>query len=222
MNTESKARKRAAIFDLDGTLVDSMSFVVETFIEAVGPFRSRPTREEVLSHLGGPLETCLRNVLGPSAAASFPSAMERLTGLQRGREASLVPYEGAKELLAMLASRGAKLGIWTGRDRWSTLRMMDAHGFAGLFGAVVCGDDLPTHKPDPEGLLLAIRQLAVQPHEVVFLGDADVDILGGHAAGVHTILIHHGRVAPAHVNSRAAEIYADPRGAYAAVAGHFE
>ena len=166
MSTESKARKRAAIFDLDGTLVDSMSFVVDTFIEAVEPFRSRPTREEVLSHLGGPLETCLRNVLGPSAAASFPGAMERLLGLQRGREASLVPFDGAKDLLTVLGSRGVKLGIWTGRDRWSTLRMMDAHGFTGLFGAVVCGDDLPTHKPDPEGLLLAVRQLGVQPRAI--------------------------------------------------------
>ena len=70
------SKKRAAVFDLDGTLIDSMPFVVETFIYAVEPFRSRPSTEEVLSNLGGPLDTCLRNLLGPVAADSFPAVIQ--------------------------------------------------------------------------------------------------------------------------------------------------
>ena len=72
--TIARDKKRAVIFDLDGTLVNSMPFVVETFIYAVAPFRSRPSTEEILAQLGGPLETCLRNVLGPAAVDSFPEA----------------------------------------------------------------------------------------------------------------------------------------------------
>lgn len=47
------------------------------------------------------------------------------------------------------------------------------------FAAVVCGDDLPTHKPEPEGLRDILRRLQVTPAETLLVGDADVDVLGG-------------------------------------------
>jgi len=215
------AKKSAAIFDLDGTLVDSMPFVVETFIYAIEPFRDRPTTEEVLSQLGGPLDTCLRNLLGAAALDSFPEARKRMLEHEHGQELKLAPFDGARELLESLKAKGVKLGIWTGRDRWSAEKILAAHDFTRFFGSMVCGDDLKSHKPDPAGLLHAIDRVGVKPVEAVFMGDADADVLGGHAAGVHTIFVHHGRVAPAHIHSRAAEVYAEPFDAFAAVARHF-
>jgi beta-phosphoglucomutase-like phosphatase (HAD superfamily) len=53
------------------------------------------------------------------------------------------------------------------------------------------------------------------------MGDADADVLGGHAAGVHTVFVHHGRNAPVHVHSRASEVYREPGEAYLAVLRHF-
>lgn len=213
--------KRTAIFDLDGTLFDSMPFVIETFIYAVELFRERPTPAEVLTHLGGPLDTCLRNLLGPPAIGSLPAAKERLLAYEHGKEERVKPFGGARELLGSLRARGVKLGIWTGRDRWSAQRILDIHHFTVFFDAMVCGDDLPSYKPDPTGLLRSIALAGGTPEETVFMGDADADVLGGHAAGVHTIFVHHGRVAPAHVHSRAAEVFAEPGEAYAAVARHF-
>ena len=221
MKSSPGVRMRAAIFDLDGTLVDSMPFVVEAFIHAVEPFRARPLEVEVLAQLGGPLEACLRNLLGPLAKESLGPAMERLLRYEHGQEQKLMPFAGARELLALLRSRGVKLGIWTGRDRWSAERVLEVHGLAGFFGAVVCGDDLPTYKPDPAGLLRAIELVGSRAEETVFMGDADADVLGGHAAGVHTIFVHHGRFAPAHVHSRAAEVFAEPGEAYEAIIRHF-
>jgi pyrophosphatase PpaX len=221
MENSPGPRKRAAIFDLDGTLVDSMPLVVEAFTYAVEPFRKRPTAEEVLVNLGGPLDTCLSNLLGAVAIGSFPAAKERLQSHEHGQELKLVPFRGAKELLASLRARGVKMGIWTGRDRWSAERILVAHGLADFFGAIVCGDDLPTYKPNPAGLLRAIELVGASPEEAVFMGDADVDILGGHAAGVHTIFVHHGRAAAADIHSRADEIFSEPGEAYAAVARHF-
>lgn len=61
------------------------------------------------------------------------------------------------------------------------------------FAAVVCGDDLPTHKPEPEGLRDILRRLQVTPAETLLVGDADVDVLGGVSCGVDTLLIHQGR-----------------------------
>lgn len=221
MPSSPNPRKRAAIFDLDGTLVDSMPFVIETFAHAVEPFRDRPTAAEVTAQLGGPLETCLRNLLGPLALGSLAAAKERLLQYEHGQEEKLLPFAGARELLASLQARGVKLGIWTGRDRWSAEKILEVHRLAHFFTATVCGDDLPTHKPDPTGLLRAVELLGAAPEETIFLGDADADVLGGHAAGVHTIFVHHGRIAPAHIHSRAAEVWAEPSAAYLAMARHF-
>ena len=221
MNKMAGLKKRAVIFDLDGTLVDSMPFVIAGFIYAVEPFRPHLSEAEVLTHLGGPLDTCLRNILGAAAADSFSAARKRLLDYEHGREQDLKPFAGAKELLAELRVRNVKLGIWTGRDRYSTEKIMAAHGLGPFFPAMVCGDDLPTHKPDPAGLLHAIKLAGVAPNEAIFVGDADADVMGGHAAGVHTIFIHHGRRAPAHIHSRAAEVFAYPREAYPALVGHF-
>ena len=221
MNPPTVSKKRAAVFDLDGTLVDSMPFVVETFIFAVEPFRARPSTEEVLSHLGGPLDTCLRNLLGPVAAASFPAARKRLMDHEHGQEEKLPPFGGARELLVSLKAKGAGLGIWTGRDRWSAERMLAVHGLTDFFGAIVCGDDLPSHKPDPAGLIRTISLLRASADETVFIGDADADVIGGHAAGVHTVFVHHGRHAPIHIHSRASEVFREPGQAYRAVLRHF-
>lgn len=198
-----------------------MPFVLSSFAYAVAPFRPAPDAAEVLAQLGGPLDTCLRNLLGPAAAAALPAARARLLEHEHGKESALLPFAGARELLTALQARGVRLGIWTGRDRWSAERILDVHGFRAFFDALVCGDDLPSHKPDPTGLQHALGLLGAAADEAVFLGDADADVVGGHAAGVHTIFVHHGRVAPAHIHSRAAEVFAHPAEAYAALARHF-
>jgi beta-phosphoglucomutase-like phosphatase (HAD superfamily) len=99
---------------------------------------------------------------------------------------------------------------------------LDIHGLSSFFRATVCGDDLPSFKPDPAGLLRAIDLVGAAAGQTIFAGDADADVVGGHAAGVHTIFIHHGRAAPAHIHSRAAEVFAEPSEAYAAIARHFD
>lgn len=198
-----------------------MPFVIETFIYAVEPFRDRPSVSEVTAQLGGPLEACLRNLLGPRTTDSLAAAKERLLQYEHGQEEKLRPFGGARELLTSLQAQGVKLGIWTGRDRWSMERILEIHRLANFFQATVCGDDLPTHKPDPAGLLRAIELVGATADETVFMGDADADVLGGHTAGVHTIFVHQGRVAPAHIHARASEVYAEPSEAYAAMARHF-
>lgn len=221
MKDTPPTKKSAAIFDLDGTLVDSMPFVIESFAHAVEPFTGLPAPAEVLAQLGGPLEACLRNLLGPQAEHALPEAKARLLRYEHGKEGQLVPFTGSRELLSALQAQGVKLGIWTGRDRWSAQRILDIHGFAPFFGAVVCGDDLPSHKPDPAGLFQVIEQLGAKTEQTIFMGDADVDVLAGHEAKVHTIFVHHGRVAPAHIHSQAAEVFREPGEAYAAAARHF-
>jgi pyrophosphatase PpaX len=211
-------RKRAAVFDLDGTLVDSMPLVVAMFSHAVEPFRPRPTSAEIMALLGGPPETCIRRLLGPAAASSLSAACLRMLDYERDHFQDVVLFEGSRELLEKLRASGIRLAVWTGRDRHSTTAILEAHGLHSLFDAMVCGDDLDSHKPDPAGLIRSIEILGVNTEEALFLGDGDFDVEGGHAAGVSTILIHHGRTVPSAVTGRALEVFAGTAEAYAAVA----
>jgi HAD superfamily hydrolase (TIGR01509 family) len=126
------------------------------------------------------------------------------------------PFDGARPLLDRLRSQ-VKLAIWTGRDRGSAERLLVEYELDSLFSVVVCGDDLPTHKPDPEGLQEIMQRLGVGAAETIFVGDADVDVLGGVAAGVPTILIQHGRDVDPAIDARAWRRVDTPVAALAAV-----
>lgn len=182
-------RARAVVFDLDGTLLDSMPLVLMAVHHALAPFGSR-TPQEVFADLGGPPARFLGRLLND--AAHVPVALERMETYHRNNAHLIVPFGTVGESLARLGT-AAQLGLWTGRDRASTLWLLEQHGLAAHFRATLCGDDLTTHKPDPEGLTVVMRRLGVAPAETLFVGDADVDVLGGVAAGARTILIRGGR-----------------------------
>ncbi|MEO6244893.1 MAG: HAD family hydrolase [Opitutaceae bacterium] len=190
----SRGKPAAVVFDLDGTLVDSLPLVLAAITHATEPYGGRPTMD-IFAHLGGPPERFMAGLV--KNPADVPEAVRRMVDFHEGNEHLIQPFAGAIDLLARLREAGVRTGVWTGRDRRSTERVMRRHALEGVFGAVVCCDDLATHKPDPAGLIEILRRLGAGPSETIFVGDADVDILGGAAAGVDTLLIRHARaIAP--------------------------
>ena len=105
----------------------------------------------------------------------------------------------------------------TGRDRRSTETLLRRWGFEGSLATVVCGDDLSTHKPHPEGLREILRRLARESRECVMVGDADVDVLGANACAVDALLIRHQRSPAKEIVSKAWRMVETPAEAYAAV-----
>ena len=184
-------RLRAVVFDLDGTLLDSMPLVLESVAHALEPFGARPDRE-ILAKLGGPPERFMGTLL--KEPANLAVALSRFEGFHRANSHRIRPFSGVARLLAGLREAGLALAIWTGRDRVSTKTLLGEHQLRGYFATVVCGDDLPSHKPDSAGLAEIMRRLQVEPSETLFVGDADVDVLGGVGVGVDTLLIRHERV----------------------------
>ena len=179
------------MFDLDGTLVDTMPYVLEGLATVVEPYRTRPTPEEVMSSLGGPSEACVRRLLG--GPRNVPAALAAYFEFLRQNDRVVRPFRGARTLLRLLRGADVRVGLWTGRERGSTLERLRELSWARAFDPVVCGDDLPSHKPDPAGLLQIVRSWRLAPARVVFVGDSDQDFAGGHAAGVPTVAIDHGR-----------------------------
>ena len=210
---ETAARIRAVIFDLDGTLVDSMPLVLEAFAYALAPYRPDLDTDGIFHRLGGPPERTLRELIGNEDDAA--EAMRRLATFGFDDGAKVRPFPGMHAMLAGLYARGFQLAIWTGRDRRTTEAILNAHALNGLFSVSVCGDDLPTHKPNPAGLREILARLDVRPGEALYAGDADADVLGGAEAGVRTVLITHGRKVDPEVTAKAWGQVDTPAEAYA-------
>jgi HAD superfamily hydrolase (TIGR01509 family) len=205
---------RAVVFDLDGTLLDSLPLVLAAITHALEPFGTRPTME-IFAHLGGPPEKFLVPLVGD--VKRLPAALHRMGVFHRENAHLIRPYEGAGAVLEELRRKGVQVGLWTGRDRVSTDWLLKLHQLEGHFSAIVCGDDLPSHKPDPEGLIEIMRRLQVAPAETLFVGDSDVDVLGGAGSGVDTLLIRHERAIEAEIAAKTWCTVASPADAFSLV-----
>ena len=206
---------RAVIFDLDGTLVDSMPLVLRAFAHALEPYCGAMTPEEITAHLGGPPDRMLQKLIGDDR--KVPEAMQRLMDYDVANWRLIQPFAGMHALLDHLRGARQALGLWTGRERESTGLILREHGIEAKLDAWVCGDDLPTHKPHPGGLEEALRQLTVTREQALFVGDADVDVLAGSACGVRTLLICHDREVDPAIRAKAWRAVTTPAEAYAMV-----
>lgn len=205
---------RAVVFDLDGTLLDSLPLVLEAITHALAPFGTRPTME-IFAQLGGPPKRFMMDLV--QHPRDLPVALARMETYHDNHSHLIRPFAGAVDLLRALRLAGVKLAVWTGRDRRSAERLLASQGLEDTFSTTLCGDDLDTHKPDPAGLLEILRRLDVAAPQTLFVGDADVDVLGGKAAGVETILIQHSRLVGERIAAQAWRLVPSPEAAYATV-----
>lgn len=205
---------RAVVFDFDGTLVNSLPLVLESIVHALKPFGQKPPAD-LFARLGGPPERFLPLLLNDPKNA--PQALALMDAFHDANSHLVEVFDGAARMLDALRAADVRAAIWTGRDRVSTERLLSDLHLAGHFATVVCGDDLPTHKPDAAGLREIMRRLGVAPTQTLFVGDADVDVLGGIACGVDTILIRHARDIADEIVRKSWQTVATPAEAYALV-----
>ena len=205
---------QAVVFDLDGTLFDSLPLVLAAIRHAIAPFGGM-TSMEIFAHLGGPPRSFMAKLLHDPE--HVPEALQRMEQYHHENSHEIRPYDGARLLLERVRQRGIKTAVWTGRDRHTTETLLHEHGLHPLLATVVCGDDLPSHKPDPEGLREIMRRLGTPAEATLFVGDADVDVLGGHACGVDTVLIRHGRAIGPGIVEKSWRVVTTPGDAYESV-----
>lgn len=205
-------KRLSLVFDLDGTLVNSMPMVLASFTYAIEVFQSVPSPLTIFGKLAGPADICLRNLLDDEK--NLPDAMSRLLEYNRTHHHQIVPFDGAVEMLDGLLKSGTEVALWTGRDSSTTDEILSAHNLWKYFQKVVCGDDFDSHKPDPEGLVHIMEELSLKNSEVLFVGDADVDVLAGHASQVPTMLIRHSRTISAQIRGLCRDWVETPQQAY--------
>jgi pyrophosphatase PpaX len=205
-------KRLGIVFDLDGTLVNSVPMVLASFTYAIKVFQETPSPLDIFAKLTGPADICLRNLLDDES--NLPEAMNRLIDYNSKHRHQIVPFAGAVEMLEALLKNQTEVALWTGRDRETTDEILTAHDLWKYFQVVVCGDDFRSHKPDPEGLVHILGELSLKNSDVLFVGDADVDVLAGYASQVPTMLIRHARTVSNHIKGLCREWVETPQQAY--------
>ncbi|MCL2161533.1 MAG: phosphoglycolate phosphatase [Betaproteobacteria bacterium] len=195
MNRLFKAK--AVLFDLDGTLLDTLSDLTEAANLMLAEL-GRPSldRARLLGFVGRGVNDLISRCLADSGE---PSTVEIDTAREIFRHhyvcvngLTTQPYPGVAELLATLAARRLKMAVVTNKSAVFTLPLLQQFDMAKYFGAVVCGDTLPVRKPDPAMILYACKLLGAKPEESLMIGDSINDSLAARAAGAPVLLVKYG------------------------------
>jgi pyrophosphatase PpaX len=179
-------RPFAVLFDLDGTLIDTVPFILEAVRHAfVGSSRT-PTDAEWIAGIGTPLRDQL---------AQFADRPEDVGGLYdryrtfwlEHHDRRTRTFDGADEVVRSLHAAGHPLGVVTAKIELGAHRSLRHVGLDGYMGTVIAADSGVRAKPAPDGVWLAALRLGRVPAETIFIGDSPHDVAAGNSAGAVSI-----------------------------------
>ena len=179
------------LFDIDGTLMDTLDAIVTSMNAALEAFKVRPlTKEELRPLIGMPVQRQmdqLRGMQGPAVDEITDLYYEHfMEHVERG----LPLFPGVAETLPQLADH--PFSTMTTRRLQGARRMLEVSGVAAYFKAIVGGDEVSRPKPYPDLPLFSARAIGLPPEECVVIGDAPVDILAGRSARMGTVAVLYG------------------------------
>jgi pyrophosphatase PpaX len=175
----------ALLFDLDGTLLDTIDLLLDCLQHAFAGRERVPSRAEWTAGIGTPLRSQLRDW------GVAEHDLEQVVGRYREHQDAHLErmtrvFPGSHEVLQWARAEGYKLGVVTSKGRGMTDRSLRHVGLADAFDVVVAADDTTRHKPDPEPVRHALAQLGIAPAHALFVGDSTHDMHAGRAAGTAT------------------------------------
>lgn len=177
----------AVLFDLDGTLIDSIELILSSARHAFeGWPRATPTDADWVRGIGTPLVDQLREYARDDAEVAL--LLERYRAHQREHHDRLTRcYDDVPTVVGELFDRGHPLAVVTSKASAIAHQSLAFVGLDRFFRTIVGFDDTTHHKPDPEPVRVALERLGVSAGRAVFVGDSPHDIRSGNAAGVVTV-----------------------------------
>ena len=190
---------RLVMFDLDGTLIDSVPDLAAAVdqmlaqlgrppagIEAVRLWIGNGSRVLVRRALAGGLDHAgVDDTLGEQALALFMTAY----AAEHGRT---TVYPGVRETLKWLDGEGVEMALITNKPEQFVAPLLDELKLGRYFRWIIGGDTLPQQKPDPAALLHVMKMAGVEPAQALFVGDSRNDVLAAKAAGVSCAALTYG------------------------------
>ncbi|MBO0738319.1 MAG: phosphoglycolate phosphatase [Alphaproteobacteria bacterium] len=184
------------VFDLDGTLVDSVADLRAALNEMLRERGLRPlSAHEVRRMVGDGVPALVARALAACGAkpAKASTALARFLEIYEATAAQLSrPYPGVPETLRALRRRGYRTAVCTNKPQRATLAVMQGLDLLPLFDGIAGGDRFPTRKPHPDHLLRLIADLGATPAASAMVGDNENDAAAAHAAAIPLVLMRYG------------------------------
>jgi len=180
---------RAALFDLDGTLVDSLGDLSDAVNHMLAGFgRPSLTVAAVRRLVGKGAHNLVRRALDTESRDDIARGLELFVAYNRDHIAdkSLL-YPGVPEALHQLAECGIRMAVISNKNEALCRLVLEALGIAGRFESICGGDTFPEMKPSPLPLLRVVERLGIAAHEAAMAGDSINDVQAGQQAGITTI-----------------------------------
>ena len=186
---------RCVLFDLDGTLIDSAPDLAMAANE-MRVARGLPTLSLTAyrAHAGSGARGMLGVAFGvaPGDVSFDHLRQEWFSAYERRLTVLTRPFDGVPELLAELNHRALRWGVVTNKARRFTEPLVETVSLLQSAAVVVSGDSTPHPKPHPAPLLEAMRVVALNADECIYVGDDARDVAAGRAAGLRTVAASYG------------------------------
>jgi pyrophosphatase PpaX len=190
-----------ALFDLDGTLIDSIRLILDSYHHTLSS-HNLPARtdEEWLRGVGTPLHVQF------SAWQESPEILEAMIATYRAfnlehHDRMVTIYPGVLDAMREIKAAGIQTGLVTSKNRNGASRGLKLVGLEALMDVLVCADEVANPKPHPEPVEKAIALLGADPTTTVYVGDSIHDMHSGRAAGVRTAAALWGPFKRSHLES---------------------
>ncbi len=180
------------LFDLDGTLLDSIELILESFhYTARVHLKQEFSDAHWLAGIGTPLRDQLRAIAKSEEDRDAMLDTYRDYNLEH-HDAMAKPYPGVVEVVKTLHARGVALALVTSKMSRGALRGLQLLGLEEELSVRICADDVVHGKPHPEPVLKALAALGASAEGAVLIGDSAHDIEAGRGAGVATAAVAWG------------------------------
>jgi phosphoglycolate phosphatase len=187
-------RVRGVLFDLDGTLLDTAPDMADALnrLRADEGLAELPF-ERIRPHVSHGALRLIRVGFDDPEPPRFESLRGRYLDIYRQGIANRTRlFDGFEHVLTSIEGAGLRWGVVTNKPGWLTLPLLEALGLAARAACVVAGDTLTERKPHPLPLLHAAQLLGFEPHECLYLGDAERDVQAARNAGMIPLVAGFG------------------------------
>lgn len=189
---------RTMLFDLDGTLIDSIRLIIDSYHHTLAMHGLPPrTDDEWLRGIGTPLRVQFAEWRDHPGLDAMIATYRDYNLANHDR--CVTVYPGVVEAVKAVRAAGARTGLVTSKNRPGAERGLRLCELEPLIDVIVGADDVVNPKPHPEPVELALRLLDADPAEAVYVGDSVHDMESGRAAGVRTAAVLWGPFSRAHL-----------------------